>query len=162
MCPKVTSLHRNPKSLQADSSRKRARGHHAPIHKENTFPTTVKTKDVSVFTPMKLPMDQILQIIKHQSWVKLPKTAQHDTDSLKVGNCSFQGSQRQATLHHWALKRHLEDLVQCGHLDEFILDLEEDPDPDRDHWLKRSLFGTIRDRKTPGSQQSLTRNDTTC
>jgi len=32
-----------------------------------------------------------------------------------------------ATLHGWALKRHLEDLVQRGYLDEFILVQEEDP-----------------------------------
>jgi len=31
-------------------------------------------------------------------------------------------------MHCWALKRHLEDLIQRGHLDEFILDLEEDPE----------------------------------
>ena len=31
-------------------------------------------------------------------------------------------------MHYWALKGHLEDLVQRGCLDEFILDLEEDPE----------------------------------
>ena len=30
-------------------------------------------------------------------------------------------------MHCWALKRHLEDLVQRGYLDEYILALEEDP-----------------------------------
>ena len=33
-----------------------------------------------------------------------------------------------ATLHCWDLKRHLEDLVQCEYLEEFVLDQEEDPE----------------------------------
>ena len=33
-----------------------------------------------------------------------------------------------ATLHCWDLKRHLEDLVQCEYLEEFILDQEKDPE----------------------------------
>ena len=31
-------------------------------------------------------------------------------------------------MHCWALKRHLEDLVQRGYLEKFILDQEEDPE----------------------------------
>jgi len=30
-------------------------------------------------------------------------------------------------MHCWALKMHLENLVQHGYLEEFILDQEEDP-----------------------------------
>ena len=59
--------------------------------------------------------------------MKLPKIAKHDTDSLEAGNCSFHGNWGHTTLYCWTLKRHLEDLVQCGYLNEFILDLEEDP-----------------------------------
>jgi len=73
-----------------------------------------------------VPIDQIFHIIKYQSCVKLSKTAKHDSDPLKSGRCSFQDSRGHAALHCWALKRHLEDLVQRGYLDEFILDLEED------------------------------------
>jgi len=36
------------------------------------------------------------------------------------------GSREHATLHCCALKKHLEDLIHCEYLDEFILDLEED------------------------------------
>jgi len=89
---KVATLHGDPESLQADGSGKSAREHHAPAHKENASPTIPKTKDASVFTPLKLPIDQILHIIKHQPWIKLPKTAKHDIDSLKIGNCSFHDS----------------------------------------------------------------------
>ena len=60
--------------------------------------------------------------------MKLPKPAKYDTDFLKVGNCSFNESREHATLHCWALKKHLEDLVQRGYLDKFILNLEEDPE----------------------------------
>jgi len=31
-------------------------------------------------------------------------------------------------MHCWALKRHLEDLVQHGYLEEFVLDQGEDPE----------------------------------
>jgi len=31
-------------------------------------------------------------------------------------------------VHYWALKRNLEDLVQRGYLEEFVLDQEEDPE----------------------------------
>jgi len=84
MRSKVTSPYEDPESLQVDSSRKRVREHHALTHKENASPTTVKTEGASVFTPLKLPIDEILHIIKHQPWVKLFKTAKHDTDSLKA------------------------------------------------------------------------------
>jgi len=59
--------------------------------------------------------------------VKLSKIAKHDTDSLEIGRCSFHDSRGHTTLHCWALKKHLEEVVQCGYLDEFILDSEEDP-----------------------------------
>ena len=44
-------------------------GHHTLTHKwkENTFLTATKTRDDSVFAPLKLPIDQILHVIKHQS-----------------------------------------------------------------------------------------------
>ena len=58
--------------------------------------------------------------------MKLPKTAKHDTNPLEAGNCSFHSNRGHTTLHCWALKRHLKDLVQRGYLEEFILDLEED------------------------------------
>ena len=60
--------------------------------------------------------------------MKLSKTAKHDTDFLEAENCSFHGNWGHAALHCWALKRHLEDLVQCGYLNEFIFDLKEDPE----------------------------------
>jgi len=60
--------------------------------------------------------------------VKLLKTTKHDTDSLEAGNCSFHDSRGHTTLHCCSLKRHVEDLVQRGYLDEFVLDLKEDPE----------------------------------
>ena len=51
MRSKVTTPHGYPESLYADSSRKRAWGHHALAHKENASPTMAKTEDASVFTP---------------------------------------------------------------------------------------------------------------
>jgi len=60
--------------------------------------------------------------------VKLPKIVKHDTNFLEAGNCSFHGSRGHATLHCWALKKHLEDLVQHGYLNDFVLDSEEDPE----------------------------------
>ena len=81
-----------------------------------------------MFTPLKLTIDQIFYIIKHQLWMKLPMTAKHDPDSLKAGSCSFHDNRGHATMHCWALKRYLKDLVQRGYLDEFIFSLEEDPE----------------------------------
>ena len=52
----------------------------------------------------------------------------HDTDPLKAGHCSFHDSRGHATLHCWALKKHIKDLVQRGYLDEFILELDENPE----------------------------------
>ena len=49
----------------------------------------VKTEDASVIAPLKLPIDQIFHIIKHQPSVKLPNTAKHDIDSLEAGNFFF-------------------------------------------------------------------------
>ena len=49
MHSKITPAHGDPESLQADSSRKRARGYHAPTH-ENASLTTAKTEDAPVFT----------------------------------------------------------------------------------------------------------------
>jgi len=110
----TTSSHEDPESHRADHSQKRTRGHHASTHKkkENTFPIATKIKDDSVFTPMKLPINQILHVMKHQPWVRLPKPSKYDPDFLEArGYGSFHGSLRYATVHCWALKRHLEDLV---------------------------------------------------
>ena len=122
--------HEDPESHRAGLTRKWTRRHHIPTckRKENTSPTTTKIKDDSGFTPLKLSIDQILHIIKHQSWVRLSKPSKHDTDLLEAGHCSFYGSQGYPSLYCWALKRHLEDLILCGYLEEFILDLEEDPE----------------------------------
>jgi len=60
--------------------------------------------------------------------LKLPKTARHDPGALEAESCSFHGSWGHATVQCWALKRHLEDLVRRGHLDEFIFDSEVDPE----------------------------------
>ena len=46
----------------------------------------------------------------------------------RAENCSFHGSREHVTMHCWALKKYLKNLVQRGYLDEFILDLEEDPE----------------------------------
>jgi len=52
-----------------------------------------KTKDDSVSTPLKLQIDQILHVIKHQPWVRLSKLRQHDSDFLEAGgHCSFHES----------------------------------------------------------------------
>jgi len=40
----------------------------------------------------------------------------------------FPWQSGHATLHCWALKRHLKNLVQCGYFEEFILDQEKDPE----------------------------------
>ena len=84
--------------------------------------------DDSTFTPLTLPINQILHVIKHQPWVKHSKLAKQDTESSKAGGCSFHGIREHATLHCWALKRHLEDLVQRGYLDEFFLNADESPE----------------------------------
>ena len=63
--------------------------------------------------------------------MKLPKTVKYDTDPLEAGNYFFTAVGDVppciAGPSKDTLKRHLEDLVQCGYLDEYILDLEEDP-----------------------------------
>ena len=133
---KVT-LHGDPESLRADSSQKRVRRHHALTHKKNASPTTAKTEDAPIFTLLKLLIDQIFHVIKHQSWVKLPKPVKHDTDSLKAGNCSFHGSRGHATRYCWALKRHLKNLIQRGYLEEFIIYLEEHPE------VREAPMGTV-------------------
>ena len=60
-----------------------------------------------------------------------PKAVKHDTDSLKAENCSFHDSRGHVTLHCLTLKRHLEDLMQRGYLDEFVLNSAEDPEVGR-------------------------------
>jgi len=65
---------------------------------------TAKTESSITFTPLNLSIDQIFHIVKHQSWLKLSKTARHDPNSHKVGNCSFHGSRGHATEHYWALQ----------------------------------------------------------
>ena len=93
------------------------------------FPDSNKDQRRLSLHSLKLPIDQILHVIKYQPWVRLPKPSKHDLDLLEArGHCSFHGSWGHATLHCWALKRHLEDLVQRGYLEEFILDQEEDPE----------------------------------
>jgi len=76
--------------------------------------------------------------MKHQPWVRLPKPSKHDPDLLEARHCSFHGSRRHATLHCWALKRHLGDLIQCGYLEEFVRDQEEVPEV-RDTQLSISI-----------------------
>ena len=51
MRSKVTVSHEDPESLQADSLRKRARGHRSLIPKEDALPTIAKTEDSTAFTP---------------------------------------------------------------------------------------------------------------
>ena len=93
MRSKVTSPHGDPESHGADPSRMRATRHHGPTQKEENISSTfTKTMDDSIFIPMKLPIDQILYIIKHQPWVKLSKPTKHDTDPLEVGHYFFHGS----------------------------------------------------------------------
>jgi len=99
MCSKVTTLNDDPESLQAESSRKRARGYRALTPKENTSLTRAKIEDAPAFTPLKLPIDQIIHIIKQQSWLKLPKMTKQDLDPLESGSCSFHDSQGHAILH---------------------------------------------------------------
>jgi len=71
------------------------RGQHAPTPKRtrNTPPTAIETKDDSAFTLLKLLIDQILHVIKHQPWVRLLKPSKHDPDPLKAGHCSFHDIQ---------------------------------------------------------------------
>jgi len=45
---------------------------------------TVKIKDSITFTPLNPLIDQIFHIIKQQPWLKLPKTARHNLDSLEA------------------------------------------------------------------------------
>jgi len=60
--------------------------------------------------------------------VRLSKPSKHDPDLLEAGGYYFfHGSWGHATLHCWGLRRHLE-IVQCGYLEEFVLDQEEDPE----------------------------------
>jgi len=92
MCSKATGAHDKPENLQADSSRKRARGNQIPTPKEDALPTMAKTEESSTFTLLNLQIDQIFHNIKYKPWLKLPKTARYDPDSLKVGSCSFYGS----------------------------------------------------------------------
>ena len=94
MRSKVTPPHEDPESIQADT----------PTPKGNASPIRAKTEDAPAFTPLKLPIDQILYIIKHQPWVKLAKMTKHDPDPLKSRSCSFHGSRGHAILHCWALK----------------------------------------------------------
>jgi len=66
MRSKVTVSYKDPESVQADSSRKCTIGHRAPTSKEDAPTTTMKTEDSMTFTPLKLSIDQIFNIIKHQ------------------------------------------------------------------------------------------------
>jgi len=66
MLSKVTVSYKDPESVQADSSRKCTIGHRAPTSKEDAPTTTMKTEDSMTFTPLKLSIDQIFNIIKHQ------------------------------------------------------------------------------------------------
>jgi len=78
--------------------------------------------------PLNLPIDQILHVVKHRPLWKLLKTTGRDSDYPEVGSCSFHSSRGHATEHYWALKRHLEGLIQRGYLDEFILGPKEYPE----------------------------------
>jgi len=51
MRSKVTVSYEDPKSLQVDNSRKRARGHWALTPKEDAPLTTTKTEDSTAFIP---------------------------------------------------------------------------------------------------------------
>ena len=86
------------------------------IQEREHFPNIYEYQGRLSLYPLKLMIDQILHIIKHQPWVKLLKPTKHNTDPLEAGYYAFHGSRRHATLYCWALKRHLEDLVQCGYL----------------------------------------------
>ena len=58
-----------------------------------------------------------------------PQAKQARPKSLRSRRILFFSWQSgRATLHCWSFKRHLEDLVQCGYLEEFVLDQEEDPE----------------------------------
>ena len=89
---------------------------------------TTRTKNDSAFTPLKLSIDQILHVIKHQPWVRLPNPNKRDPDPLEAGgHYSFHDIQGHITLNCLGLRRLIEDLVQRGYLDEFVFNLEEDP-----------------------------------
>ena len=130
-CSQTTSPHGDSKSQSADPLWKQMRGHHTPTRKRtwNASPTATETKDNSAFTLLKLLIDQILRVIKHQPWVRLYKPSKCDTGSLRSRRILFfLWHSGHTTLHCWALKKHLEDLVQRGYVDKFVLDQEEDPE----------------------------------
>ena len=110
----ITSSHGDPESHNDGTPQKRTRGHHAPTRNRTGkhFPNNNKDQGWLSIRFLKLPIDQILYIIKHQPWVRLSKPSKRSLNPLEAGHCSFHDIRGHSTLHCWALKRHLEDLVQ--------------------------------------------------
>jgi len=89
--------------------------------------------------------------MKHQPWVRLPKPSKYDPDFLEArGYGSFHGSLRYATVHCWALKRHLEDLVNVDtskSSSSTKRKIRRSEYPIQVYRLKRLLISTTEDEK---------------
>ena len=73
-------------------------------------------------TPLKLPVNEIFNTIKDQPWVRPPKLIQHNFSLPESEEyCSHHDYKGYQTVHCWALRRYLEELVQHGFFKEYIL-----------------------------------------
>ena len=74
------------------------------------------------FTPLKPPIQVVFEAIKSQPWPRRPEPKPHDPSRLGTKDyCSFHDRQGHRVAQCWFLQKYLEDLVQQGYLQEYIL-----------------------------------------
>ena len=74
------------------------------------------------FTPLRLPIDEVFNVIKDQSWVRRPKSIQYDL-ALPITKeyYSYHYSKAHQTIHCRNLRKYLKELVCQDFLKESVL-----------------------------------------
>ena len=79
------------------------------------------------FTLLNLPINEVFNTFKDQSWVRRPRLIRYDPLLPGVEKyCSYHDYKGHKTIHCWAFRKYLEKLIQLGLLKEYILTLEAD------------------------------------
>ena len=76
-------------------------------------------------TLLKLPIDEVYNTIKYQPWVRRPKPLLHNPSLFESEEyCSYDEGKGYQTIHCWALRKYLEELIKQGFLKEYVLTLK--------------------------------------
>jgi len=92
-----------------------------PLYKKQVCPLQ-SYKSMERFTPLKLPINKVFNTFKDQPWVRCLKSIQYNSLLLGLEEyCSYHECKGHQTIHFWALRRYLKELIQQGFIKEYVL-----------------------------------------